>query len=289
MTSRIPHLRVAAVGAAAAVLTLTTAACASSTGGSGTPAGGSSTAGGSSSGSPSGGSSSGGSVGTASSISDLASQLIAATAHGTTVHITLSTSGGGTTADGAASGEGDIRTKDGGTSDAFSFEVGTGSIAVSMVYVDGAGYVKLPASEQTDPSKPWAKISSTSSNPVVKALSTAFDQVGSQTSLSQYAALVKGASNFKATGPTNVDGVAVQGYSFDVDPASLPNAKQYGSVISKIGPIPTTLAVDEQGRPVQVTEKIAVAGQGITTNVMFSKYGESVTFTAPPADQTSTG
>ena len=283
VTTRSTHVRLSAVGAAALLAVATLSAC-SETSGSGTPA----AAGGGSAASSSGSSGSGGSAAPAGSITDLASTLVAATSRGTTVHLTLSTSGGGTSADSSGSGEGDVQTADGGTTKAFSFAIGSGSSAISMVYVGGAGYVKLPASERTDAAKPWAKITDTSSNPVVKALSTAFDQIDSQTSLSQYAALLKSASNFEATGPTQVDGATVQGYSFDVDPTSLPNAKQLGSVLDQLGPIPTTMAVDDQGRPVQVIEKISLQGQTITTTVSLSDYGKAVDIAAPPADQTST-
>lgn len=270
---------------AAGVLTFALAACGGSTAGSGSPAGNAAASGGSSSSSDS--SDSGGSVEPASSADDLASTLTDATSGATSVHLVLDSAGGGA-ASAATSGEGDVKTGDDGKAEAFSISAGTGATAVTVVYVDGTGYVKLPTASQTDPSKPWAKVSDTSSNPVVKALSASFDQLDSQTSLTQYGTLVEKSSNFKATGAADVDGTAVQGYSFDVDPKDLPNAAQFGSAISELGPIPTTLAVDEKGRPVQLVQKITISGgPAITTTVTLSDYGKDVDISAPPADQIS--
>jgi hypothetical protein len=279
VTSPATHARILAAGACLVLAVAALSACTTSTSGTGSRVG--------AGGAAAGGGANGGTAATARTVNDLAATLTAATARTTTVHLSLSTDGGGTDADAAGSGEGDVLAGEGGKTQAFSFDIGSGSSAISMIYVDGVGYVELPASERTDPDKPWAKVSSTSTNPVVKALSTAFDQIDEQTSLTQYAALLKGASNFEATGPTQVDGVSAQGYAFDVDPASLPNADQFGSIVDQLDPIPTTMAVDDRGRPVQVVEKITVDGRTITTTVSLTDWGKSLNIVAPDPDETT--
>lgn len=290
MTSRIAHIRLSGAVALAAAATVALTACSDSTSGSGTVAAASSAASGSSSSSSSG--SGGGAVTPAGDITALAKQLATATSKATSLHLVLSTEGEGAAASAAAeagAGEGDVRTKDGGATEAFSFQFGTGANAFSLIYVDGTGYVKLPAAQQTDAAKPWAQVSASSANPAVAAIASAFDQVDKQTSLTQYATLVEGATNFQATGETEVGGEQAQGYAFDIDPAKLPNAAQFGDAVSQLGPIPATMALDEQGRPLQVVQKISVAGSTITTTITFSDYDKQVDIAAPPADQTSTG
>lgn len=272
---------------AAGVLTCALAACGGSTAGSGTPAGNTAASGGSSSSSDS--SDSGGSVEPASSADDLAATLKGALADPTTVHLTLATEGG-SGAGASSNGEGDIRTGDGGKTEAFSIAVGSGSDNVTLVFVDDVGYVKLPASSQTDPSKPWAKVSENSSNPTVKGIAQAFELAQTNASLTQYGDIVAAAQGFKATGPTEVDGAEAQGYSFTVAATDLPGLAQYGDAAKDIGDIPITMAVDAQGRPVEIEQTITITGQAaITSTTTLSKWGDDVDISAPPADEISAG
>lgn len=52
--------------------------------------------------------------------------------------------------------------------------------------------------------------------------------------------------------------------------------------------IPVQLWVDDQGRPVKLTERLHVQGQTLHTVSTISRYNQPVTITAPPANQVST-
>lgn len=285
MTSRDLHVRPLAALLAAGALTFALAGCASSTSGSGTPAGDSASSaaatGSSSSSSDSGSSSDAGDA--AGSADELASQLADATSQATSVHLETTTDGGAA----SSTSTSDVKVGDGGKTEALSASSTTSGESFEFVFVDGVGYAKLPSSASSDPSKPWVKLTTSSKNPQVKAIATVLENVQSQSSITQYADLAKVAKDFKATGETEVDGVKAQGYSFTVAAKDLPTAEQFGDIVSQLGDIPVTLAVDGEGRPVETTQKITVQGQTISSTTTLSKWGEDVDISAPDPSQVS--
>jgi hypothetical protein len=66
-------------------------------------------------------------------------------------------------------------------------------------------------------------------------------------------------------------------------PAALP-ARQHMPA-SGVGTIPVQLYLDSTDRPVRVSDQVTVQGQKVATDVVFSRYDEPVTITAPPAGQ----
>ena len=69
-------------------------------------------------------------------------------------------------------------------------------------------------------------------------------------------------------------------------PADLPGKDALKA--SGLATLPIELYIDDQGRPIRVTENFKVSGQQVTTVVTVSDYNKPVTITAPPASQVST-
>jgi hypothetical protein len=87
-----------------------------------------------------------------------------------------------------------------------------------------------------------------------------------------------------------VNGVKTTHYKIVVDiaklPANLPGKDSLGA--SGLSTLPLDLYVDDQGRPIRVSEDFKVQGQAVSTNVTVSRYNQPVTVVAPPASQVST-
>lgn len=185
----------------------------------------------------------------------------------------------------AIKGSGDETLKD-GKAEAFDLTEtipGVGDIRVLMV--DGQTYVQLPSG--LNPSdKPWLLISAESSNPVVQQLATSLQSVTSSSSLDQYTAFTQ-AATVRLVGPEQVNGTDATHYALSVDVTKLPNDTPGRSDLLSAGlvTLPVDLWVDDQGRPVKVSEELTVQDQKVTTLVTLSKFDEDVTITAPPADQ----
>ena len=243
------------------------------------------------SGSGSGVRSPGASSGSSRSSTDLtafAATLAASISSSTTFHRTSSSSDSGD-AHAGGTGAGDVRTEQGGTVGALRLSLGTGAKSQELLYVNGTGYVKLPASSDSDPTKPWTELTDTSVNPSVQSLESLIQDILADSSLAQYSTFLEGATHFRETGATSVAATAAQGYSFDVDPRHVMAAELFADTAAGLGPIPVTMAVDQRGRPLQVVETFSAPGHVVTVSTTISNYGEKVDIAAPPAAQTSTG
>jgi hypothetical protein len=185
-------------------------------------------------------------------------------------------------------GEGDEQLA-GGTATAFRITErvpGTGRIELVMVHNNS--YAKLPKSLNQS-NKPWLLVAPGSTNPVVAQLSSSLSQLRSSTSLDKFAEFAKLAKKIKVDGPATIQGNPATHYSIRVDTSKLPVSAEAKKQIKKSGirTIPIELWVDDTGRPVKMTEKIAVGGQHVDVTVVLSKFNAPVSIKAPPASQVS--
>ena len=160
---------------------------------------------------------------------------------------------------------------------------------VRVVMVAGQTYLQLPPA--INPSdKPWLLISSSSSDPRVQQLAASVESVNRSSDLDQYRAFAEVAT-VTVVGEEQVDGVSTTHYALTVDVTRLPNDTPGRQDFLSVGilRLPVELWVDSEGRPVKVSERLAVQGQEITSVVTLGTFDEPVTITAPPADQVATG
>jgi hypothetical protein len=165
---------------------------------------------------------------------------------------------------------------------------GTGSLR--LIIVGGKTYAKLPPSLNKS-TKPYVLVTAQSSNATVRQLASSLDSALSSASIGNVGAFITAAKTVKLVGEQTIIGVKTTHYSIVVDVAKLP-ADLPGKdalVSSGLKSLPLELYIDEQGRPIQVTEDFQVQGQSVSTHVTVSKYNQPVTVTAPPASQVSTG
>lgn len=201
-------------------------------------------------------------------------------------HLSLQVTAAGKT----IQGEGDETLSDGKLQDLDLTETVPGAGQIRIVMAAGKTYVQLPA--QVDKSgKPWVLVSTTSSNAVVAQLATTLQQTQQSASLDQYTAFTQAATGLQVVGREQVGGADATHYKLDVDVTKLPEALPEREALLTAGlmSLPVELWVDDQGRPVKVTEDVTVQGQQIDTVVTLGAFDAPVTITAPPADQVATG
>jgi len=96
------------------------------------------------------------------------------------------------------------------------------------------------------------------------------------------------ADDVKEVAPTSVRGVQAKGYSGTIDAAAAlalaPAAEQTEeakAAAAKLGSIPFTLYVDDQNRPVRMTEKVTVEGSELNLSMDYYDWGSSVDVATP--------
>ncbi len=144
------------------------------------------------------------------------------------------------------------------------------------VYIKGLGF-------GTSPGKPWLKVDlSSHNNPMSQLLTSA--------NPAKYIAYLKGITTFRDKGVKTVDGVQTRHYTITVDTAKMLTHnpafdKQTMSGMAGIG-LPKQLTsqvyVDAQDRPVLMSIRM---GSIVSIQAHFSKYGQPVQISAPPAGQ----
>lgn len=184
-------------------------------------------------------------------------------------------------------GAGDERLSDGkvtGLTATEKLPAGTGT--VQIIVVGGKTYVKLPRALNPT-GKPYLVVRPNSSNPVIRQIAGALDSAVSSASMQDVEAFVGAARAVRNDGPAMVDGVRTTHYTVVVDAAKLPAAlpARQHMPASGVGTIPVQLYLDSTDRPVRVSDQVTVQGQKVATDVVFSRYDEPVTITAPPAGQ----
>jgi LppX_LprAFG lipoprotein len=164
-----------------------------------------------------------------------------------------------------------------------------GSGALRLIIVGGKTYAKLPPSLNKG-TKPYVLVSASSSNPTIRSLASSLDSALSSASIGSVGAFITAAKSVKPVGEETITGVKTTHYAVVVDIAKLPAELPGKDALTSSGlkTLPLDLFVDEQGRPIRVTEDFTVQGQQVSTNVTVSDYNKPVTVTAPPASQVST-
>jgi hypothetical protein len=161
---------------------------------------------------------------------------------------------------------------------------------LEIIHVGGRTYAKLP-SQLNHTGKPYVLVSSQSSDPIIKQLASSLNTALSAASIKTYGLFVHAAKSVKVDGRDTVNGVGATHYTVVVDVTKLPNTSAFSKQAlqaSGIKTIPVDLWVDDQGRPVKVTEKVAVQGQSVNVIATIGKYNQPVTISAPPANEVST-
>ncbi|WP_170835558.1 LppX_LprAFG lipoprotein [Arthrobacter alpinus] len=161
---------------------------------------------------------------------------------------------------------------------------------IDMIIVDGKVFIKLPAAMLLGTAEqPWVEVDEASSNPAIAAMWTSLKPTLESSPVDTYSDFIQATSSVTLVGPETVDGVKTNHYKVDVDPSKLPADSQEKAQLEAAGltSIPTEMWIDESGRPVKLTQKMDVQGQGLSTTMTFSDYGSPVYITAPPAGEIS--
>lgn len=200
-------------------------------------------------------------------------------------HIELKISAAGQ----AITGSGDEKLTDGKLS-AMNMTEELGSVgSLQLIIVGDKVYVKLPSSLNKS-GKPWQLVTANSSNPVLKQLATTLSSIRNSASLGSTAAFAAAAKSVTPKGSEQTNGTTATHYSVVVDVTKLPASYPGKTTLVQAGlnKLPVELWIDSKGRPVKVTEELAVQGQRVSTEIDVSKYNAPVTISAPPASQVST-
>ena len=164
---------------------------------------------------------------------------------------------------------------------------GTSRLSLGMRLAGNSIYIKLPPQAGLPPGKPWVNLSAAGTDPTLSQLASSVQSSIANASVDGYTAFAHAATNVKDLGPATVNGVPTTKYSFVVNVSKLPSTQLATKVLTQAGvsQVPVDLWLDGQGRTVQVTESSTVGDKPTSTKVMYDKFNEPVSITAPPADQ----
>lgn len=170
------------------------------------------------------------------------------------------------------------------------------SEAFDVVYVGGTVYEKISQIGELYPGKNWLSITSSD----LKNLSgqESSQNLGESENPTSMLKLLKAQGKVTSLGPSTIDGVSVQGYSFVVTPAQIRLGLATGSIPSSLRsqiadfdskPISYTVYVDGKGllRQESFTLRMSIASVSISAayTMRFSNYGTADTVSAPPQNQ----
>jgi LppX_LprAFG lipoprotein len=147
-------------------------------------------------------------------------------------------------------------------------------------------YVQVPpAINRTG--KPWLRVSPNSSEPLLKQLSSSVISAQQYAELDSFRHFVTAAKSVKLAGHDTMDGRRTDHYSIVVDVRKLASQNPNSEALAQSGvsTVPVELWLDQRGRPVRLTEKLAVQGQQISVLITLGNYDAPVTISPPPADQ----
>ena len=215
----------------------------------------------------------------------LATLIQSSVASVTSVHITFDVNAGGQSIN-AVGDEALI----GGRVTAFDLtETVTQTGTTRLRVVGGKTYVGLPPALNKS-GKPWALVTATSSDAVIRSMNTAISDAQNVASLATPSAFAAAAKSVKLDGPDQIDGAAATHYSIVVELSKLPADFRglQDLIAGGVTTLPVELWVDGEGRPVKVTDALSIQGQSVSSQVGMSKYNAPVHITAPPPDQVST-
>lgn len=226
----------------------------------------------------------------AANLVDLAKSLGEETAEASTAHMTLT----GDVAGMSMTGEGDLRF--GAEDAAISMNISTTEGDMSMVFMDGVLYMKLP--QELEAGKPWIKIDSNTNSEIAAALGSANEQLSKSVDPRKALQEFEKAGEITDSEQTELDGKKVTHYTITVDAQKLvdtqtdPEAKAEAqkAVDAGMKEFPVEVWIDEDGLPARFAMEMAAPdGSGSTATVKmqvdYTKWGEPVDITAPPAEQ----
>jgi hypothetical protein len=226
------------------------------------------------------------------SLVDLAKSIGDETSDASSAHMKVTATAAGQN----INGEGDL--KFGSDNAAMTMDIGTPEGAISMVFVDGVLYMKLPT--ELEPGKSWVKIDPNSDNAVAKSLGGLNEQLGKNADPRAALKEFEKSGEITSTKKETLDGKETTHYTITVDLQKMadnqtdPAAKKalQDVVAAGIKDFPVNVWVDEKDLPVRFAMETPTAdGQGGTTSVKvqvdYSDWGKPVTVEAPPADQTA--
>lgn len=172
--------------------------------------------------------------------------------------------------------------------------------AMEMILVGGDYYIKMPdMSAVTGSTKPWLQISlGGGSNPLAQSLGQSASLAG-QADPTKLVQQIASAGTITSVTHETVSGVPATHYSINVDVAKLagtikdPTQQQ---ALSELGAhsMPFDIWVDSANLPLKINSRLAYANplsgsaQEVTMSAVYSKWGQPVNITAPPADQVTT-
>jgi hypothetical protein len=171
-----------------------------------------------------------------------------------------------------------------GKATALDISIGTGSDATRVIIVGTNVYAKPPASQYSG-SKPYLKVSATSSNEFARGLASTVEILQAAASLGDLADLVATAGAFTDKGTAMVGSTSAEHYAFTVlgNAHGSPLQQQLADLGTR--PVAVDLYVDGQNRPIEVSLGINVGGTPIAITATLSQFNAPVTITAPPANQ----
>jgi hypothetical protein len=214
-----------------------------------------------------------------------------------TAHMTVNLTGeaAGTNVNGTGTGSIDF------TNNAVALQVQVGvdgqKESISEIYLGGVIYESIPGLNTIAPGKSWVSIdlsalqSADAQNPTTEGLGNNPDVMLKM--------LAQQGNTVVALGPSTVDGVAVNGYSVTMDPASvaqqlkkanLPTWMQKSVTGLKVHDLGLKVFIDNSGllrsMETQLTESTTAAGSvSVDETVGFSDYGTPVSVSAPPPNE----
>ena len=172
-------------------------------------------------------------------------------------------------------------------------------VTIQALYVDGVMYLGSPQLDQVIPGKSWLSIDLSSLQKAAGAAPSGdLGGLGNDPAV-ELQMLAQEGNTVVATGPSTIDGVAVQGYSVQISAAAVANELKNADLpswlrqaASQVKAQDTTMDVfvDQAGllRAVRMHVKETLgseASSDVTMTIGLSDYGAPVTITAPPADQ----
>ncbi len=207
------------------------------------------------------------------------SELTAAQTDARTSHVTMEIGAAGQTI--KATGDVEVGETVADTAMTMSMDLGsTGMGSMKMILVDGAFYLNFGQMTENK----YAKIDlSDTSNPIAAQFSSITEQLDPSKQLDQ---IDKALTSFEKKGdPETIDGVQAQPYEVVLDTTKIAGMSELSG--DAAASVPKTLTYTMFVGPDNLLRRVAADVAGSTITVDYSKWGEPVDVSAPPADQIS--
>jgi hypothetical protein len=168
------------------------------------------------------------------------------------------------------------------------------SMKMEMILIDEVLYMKLPAGMAGGAvgGKPWVKISKDGDDPISKQMGTMLDSIDDSFDVGKQMEQLKTAGTITKQDKETLNGEQTTHYSITLDmdkmaQSSDPNVKKAAedATMGGLKTMDMELWANTDNLPVQITTKMAVAGQSVSMKMNYTDWGKPVSITAPPADQ----